>query len=587
MASVDLGGSVILRAVRAIGRVFRRDPTKSRKYALGETHRAFDGWARWHGAQPQHRGNPENSILAVPGLDAQPPIVRATLLDVADELGIPVDSLAVTIGHESGWKADAVNPLQAYGLIQLTAGARLPGFADAALMAVACMPAEDQLLRVVKPYYARFGAKTRGADPGLLAMLNFLPTHAGKGEDFVLARKGEDVYHANPFDPKGAKGFFTIGDVYAHFAATAAQAGNRRVAVDGRIIDGPALRSAALPAPTVVSKPAPKPAPKAWAPAPAPVRQEPSAPQFVSGTGWGAPPPELETAAPSQLMLGAGSPSAPRSDSPVVGAAPGLLGMGSATGGGMGMELRRSGDDEDPYGAQLSAQGVDDMRGLLLGAVRAGQHRPEAYMELEVPDMDLVVTILRDALQARVGSRWLRLGVSYSEQIEICRVLGLVSPTKEVVDAAWAAAKADGHAIAPEGLVQDPADFAKMATIEFAIAHNDRIERAIAKGGFGPDTFVRPYGKAWLIHPAMVEADKDGVYRGVVEYGWQQLSGKPIQGPGSGRHDANYADYSMVTADLVMRRARRISTGETVDVLDRLREIYPGDRMAAAIEAYR
>src|SRR6185369_11813007 len=128
-----------------------------------------------------------------------------------------------------------------------------------------------------------------------------------------------------------------------------------------------------------------------------------------------------------------------------------------------------------------------------------------------------------------------------------------ISPTQEIVTAAWEAARGEGRTIAPVGLVQSAADFPLMDSIAFAVKHNDNIEKAIARGSFGPDDFIRPYGKAWIIHPHQVQQDKDGVVRGVVEFGWQMQNGKPIQGPGSGGHDADYVDYSMVTADLCER----------------------------------
>lgn len=545
--NANLGGSVLLAGVRWV-RALLFDPTKSKRYRVGTLVEPIPAaWARWNGAVPAVRGTPENTILAVPGLSAHRPAVRAALLDVAELLGIPVDSLAIVIAHESGWKADATNPLGAFGLIQLTEGARLPGFTASALAGVACMLPEAQLEQVVVPYYRRFGAGSRGAHPGRLAMQNFLPSHASAGEGEVLARKGDNIYQANPGFDRGGKGYFTVGDVYASFAQVATRANAQRIAVDGRILPGPAVP------PAVAATPAPRSVPAVrQAPLPPPLPEEPAEPppQFTSGLGGGTPllPP-------------------PATDSPA--------------------QFTAHGGSDGAYPAQLRAQGTDDARGLLLAAVRAGRHHPIAYMELEVPAMDLVVTILREPLRAQVEGRWLRLGVTYTEQIEICRRLGLVSPTKEIVDAAWAFARGERSVIAPTGLVQSPADSEWMMSLAFARRHNDNIDAAIAKLSADPDAFVRPYGKAWLIHPRMVEADSDGVYRGVVEYGWQMLNGKPIQGPGSGRHDADYMDYSMVTADLVLRRARRLSTGETVDVLDRLRELYPDDRMASVIEAYR
>src|SRR5262249_13807621 len=124
--------------------------------------------------------------------------------------------------------------------------------------------------------------------------------------------------------------------------------------------------------------------------------------------------------------------------------------------------------ERDVYRPRVTAAGAS-ARGILLAAVRAGTHRPLAKMELELPEHDLVVTILRDVLQAQVDGRWLRLGVTYREQVEICRILGLISPTQEIVTAAWEAARDAGRTIQPIGLVQSAEDFALMDSIAFAI----------------------------------------------------------------------------------------------------------------------
>ena len=199
----------------------------------------------------------------------------------------------------------------------------------------------------------------------------------------------------------------------------------------------------------------------------------------------------------------------------------------------------------------------------------------------------LEVTVLEK--QAQVGGRWLRLGMTYNEQVEICRLLGLVSPSVEIVNAAWEAARGEGNIIQPLGLTRPghPEDFAVMDSVEFAIKHNDNIEAAIATKGLAVDAFVRPLGKNWCLDRRQFQPGKDGVVRGVLEYGWHQPNGTPIQGPGSGGHDANYVDYSMTSPDLIQRRARRLSTGATVDMLDIYRALFPGAEMAAHLETYR
>src|SRR5689334_12323132 len=78
------------------GSLAQGDPTSLVQYALGTSTEVISalptGWERWGGARAELRGAPRNSILAVRGLAEQTPVVRATLLDVAEQLGIPVDS---------------------------------------------------------------------------------------------------------------------------------------------------------------------------------------------------------------------------------------------------------------------------------------------------------------------------------------------------------------------------------------------------------------------------------------------------------------------------------------------------------------
>jgi hypothetical protein len=217
-------------------------------------------WQRWHGARPEPRGAPENTILAVPGLAAMSPKFRSGLLDMCAEMGIPIDSLATVICSESRFNPKALNPLPAAGLIQLTTGANLSDDFDEAheIREVIAMSAEEQLEKVIRPYYARIKA-AKGANPGHLYMLNFLPTDANKGEAFQLG-VGEfeevdvdgqmvrrlvgkpktwrgKVYQKNQgFDlGRPRRGYFTIGDVYGVAAGICKMAKGKRIAVDGTI----------------------------------------------------------------------------------------------------------------------------------------------------------------------------------------------------------------------------------------------------------------------------------------------------------------------------------------------------------------
>lgn len=218
-------------------------------------------WARWFGARPEPRGAPENTILAVSGLYKMPPAFRAGLLTLCAELGIPVDALAAVISSEAGFKPEAMNPLPAAGLIQLTLGAHLPGFdTKDKIRAIATWSPEQQLDQVIGPYYRRFGAKVAAGTPGKLYMLNFLPAHANEGEAFILGTRDADktpdaanaapevqsklrfsaaVYRENRGFDRAGKGTITVGDVFASIAKTCALAKGHRLAVDGTVVDPP------------------------------------------------------------------------------------------------------------------------------------------------------------------------------------------------------------------------------------------------------------------------------------------------------------------------------------------------------------
>lgn len=558
LSAPSWGPRVIAAARRRLGKGGL--DVKSARYRLGtDTPGPLPSeWMRFGGARPELRGAPANSILAVPGLAKQPSLVRAVLLDVAEQLQIPVDSLAVVIAHESGWNERARNPLGAYGLIQLTRGARLPGFLGDAAAHVLELDAAAQLRTVAMPYFARAGAKVQGAHPGALAMENFVPRDFGQAEEFVIAAKGGKdaaIFEANAGlagAAGGSRDRITVGDVYAHIAKTSAQANGQRLAVDGTVIGPPKLLgSAPAPAP-VKSTPAPMPVTSA-----APVKSAPPLagvdPAMLKSTGPAAPNTALVNAPPSELKLGPAGRDA-------------RLALEA-------MPVRLDAPDEEPTSAEIHVAG-SSVRGLMLAAVEAGAHEPPIWTPLDLPQHDLRVFVLHSPLRCRVGGRWLMLGMSYAELIEVCRQLaggiahggGALPPTAEIVDAAWQRARAERHVLQPYGLNQKPGDDALMASIDFATRHNDNIERQTS--AFGPDAFARDYGKDWCIDPRMLTLAPNGAPRGVAEYGWRQPSGVPIQSMGPGGHDANYVDYSMCCQNLVQRSAEKLSTGARVDLAD-------------------
>jgi hypothetical protein len=547
---------------------------KSARYRLGTDvpGPVPQDWLRFGGARPELRGAPANSILAVPGLGKQSPAVRAALLDIAEQLQIPVDSLATVIAHESGWNERATNPLGAYGLIQLTRGANLPGFQGDAVARVLQLDAVQQLSAVAMPYFARAGAKVRGAHPGALAMENFVPRDFGQPEDYVIAEKdGKDakIYEANvglAGAAGGRKDQITVGDVYAHIAKTSVQAQGQRVAVDGAIVAAPKLLGSAPV--TTASPPVTATVPKS---APAPVTAP--VPKVAPVTAPVAAPASSTTA--GGYTLG----HAPVKQVPeFAGADPGQLKLGPAR-----KDPRQSGDngfsldrmaappdadaDTEATGAEIRVAG-STIHGLMLAAVQDGAHEEPIWTPLDLPQHDLRVFVLHSPLRCRVGGRWLMLGMSYAELIEVCRRLaggierngGALPPTAEIVDAAWQRAKAEGHLLQPQGLVQDANDQKRMTTIEFAQKHNDNVEKQIARMG-SADVFCRDYGKDLVIDPLMLTL-------GMAEYGWRQPSGTPVQPLGSGGHSPHHTDYSLVCANIVQRAAEKLSTREPVDLAD-------------------
>jgi hypothetical protein len=549
-------------------------------------------WTRWNGARPEIRGLPANTILAVPGLERHPPVVRATLLDVAEELGIPVDSLAVVIAHESGWKADAFGGI-AFGLIQLTMGARLQGFTtDGALKGVLSLGAEVQLKQIVRAYYARAGAKVRGMTPGELLLENFLPKYVGQPESYVLARAGDAVFEANKGlagAAGGDKGAILIADVYARAAAKAGEARGERLAIDGRrsgskasAVLAPPL-SASRPASAPLLAPAPRPVaaplPPVAQPLPLPAPEAAESPFVLGHAPVKQLPPQFGDAGAHPDDFGIGRPSARPASAPA-----------ESTSANVFEEVQHFADEaglggsDDPGGLSISGSSV---RGLMLAAVQSGAHEQPVWTPLELPDQDLRVYVLHAPLRCRVSGRWLALGMSYRELIEVCRLLaggvtsggGAVPPVAAIVDAAWQTAKSKGRVLQAFGLHQAPSDDALLDSIDFAVRHNNNVERQTS--AFPPDTFARDYGKDWCIDPKMLRL-------GVAEYGRRLPSGAPIQALGPGGHDADYTDYSMVCANLCQRTAERLSTGEHVDLLDVYDQLFGNvSGMAAKIAELR
>jgi hypothetical protein len=594
-------------------------------------------WSRWNGARPEVAGAPANTILAVPGLVNVPTAARQALLDVAQQLQVGVDVLAILIGHESGWQPGAIaknkqgKPI-AFGLIQLTEGGNLAGFTGAALAAVASMPPDQQLRKVALPYFQRVTGLA-GMNPGQIMMQNFLPKYEGEAESYVLASRGDLVFTENAGLAGLAGGSadqITVGDVYAAAAKSAAQAGRRRMCVDGTIVGGaqsaPPAPSATRPSIARTATPASTSAPTTASTAPSGVTDaSQAAPSAYGATGGGGAPAAQAPAGGdygSQFAANGGASPEP--------AAAASYGSQFAADGGTPGNAAAAGNDASQFMAQGDAGGAPSdasqasqfaasdagnptlgvsgtsVRGLLLAAVQAGTHEAPAWTPLDLPARGLRVYILHAPLRCQVQGRMLALGMSYDELVQVCRLLaggvaaggGAIAPTAEIVDAAWQMAKASGAILQPFGLNQKAGDDALMDSLQFAIRQNDNIDRQVAN--LAPDTFARDYGKDWTVDPSMLRIDpRTQQPHGVAEYGWRLPSGVPLQPEGPGGHDTFYGDYSMLCANVVQLYADVLAddgtgtgtlapTGQRVDLCDVYDQLFgavPG--MTAEIARFR
>ena len=186
---------------------------------------------------------------------------RAALYNAQRELGldIAIGAIPGVIQHESG--GDPTAPHQATGtprggLIQLTQGARLPGFDTAlSVWAVREMSVPEQCAQVIVPYYRRMNL---APDTSLVRLmrLNFLPGVADKPSSFVLGVRpgatgpgGEtsetplmpglpltlgQIFTNNSGFARG-KDFFTWADADADAAKAESKAGGKTITVSGKV----------------------------------------------------------------------------------------------------------------------------------------------------------------------------------------------------------------------------------------------------------------------------------------------------------------------------------------------------------------
>lgn len=543
MRSRDLlvGGGALVLVTAVVALLSRREaaaaapPGAPRVRPLPPAPPAPAGWERWAGARPEPRGWPENTILAVPGIDRVSPEARRKLLDLCADLDMPVDSIAAVIASESGWKAwnaygvqkdkddhplrgadgtyllskanrervqAGQKPFFAVGLVQLTTGANLPGFETGEqLLQVLEWSAEEQLDRIVRPLYVRHGAVVQGADPGRIYMVNFLPKFAREAPDYVLGDRDSDDgglrsrFEMNEgFDANG-DGKILVQEVTAAARRQCVAAKGRRIGVDGTLYEPAAGPAAAAP-----------PAPKKAAPV------APAAPSAAPDTS---------------ARISTPAPATPASPGPAV--AP----KGSTT-------------------------------AMLLEAVRTGTYEKPTWVE--VPWRSLRVRVGAHCLRAPVKlgtgeTRLLRLGVSWRDTLEICRLLDWTAPTAELVDEIYAAAAVK---LDPVTLPAGP----EMSSLNYAVKYNTKVDAQIPVGQ--ADLLAAPEGKDWIWSRRLQLGP-----RLAVTYGWHCKTtcgnGKPLWqglGPDDRRpaHDDAHNDYSQTLRPI--DRLALAEDGTRVDLLD-------------------
>lgn len=346
----------------------------------------------WAPARPEPRGLPTNTILAVPGVENLSEGARRMLLDLCDELGMPVDSLVSVMASESGLKPWIINGVQrdkdgrgvrrdgkyvlssanqkrvaagkapffAVGLNQLTLGAKLPGFdTNDKLLEAADWSAEEQIQRIVRPFYQRMGGSVRGASPGKVYMLNFLPKYATEAPSFVIGdRDSQDsytraVYQQNQGFDRDGDGKITVGDVHQTVAAQVRASGGKRLQVS-------AGAPAAAPSPPASPPPATVPASVVQdAPPAPPAPSQGDRAWFVQSPGARALVRSTAARRPRQ-----GTQALVASVRPRQAPTPVIANPSTATGWG-------SADDMRAYISALKAA-VDGLMGLVMGDVMHG-----------------------------------------------------------------------------------------------------------------------------------------------------------------------------------------------------------------------
>ncbi|MBK8254952.1 MAG: hypothetical protein IPK82_20130 [Polyangiaceae bacterium] len=559
-------------------------------------------WLFYGGARPEVSGWPPKSVLAVFGLKNLPASVVRQVVATSQIVGVPVDTLAAVIAHESGWKPHALyfrdknddgtprkTPFVAAGLCQLTTAAHLEGFDTwEKVKAVASWSVERQLAEVVLPLWYKYRGLS-GAHPGHGLMLNFLPDKAGESPETVLGEKGAagfsgKVYSMNRgFDPT-KKGTITIADVYASAARVCRAAKGVRVLASGKLWV-PRTRPQNAPA-----KPTAAPLQLATHTTPAAKAEPPAEPSVDKPAAANQPAPSVTAPGPTSTV----STLAPVTDSnplpvstvaaqtalvssmlehvkePATKPAPPLEPSPKPT-------LLTSVESNVSMSSTPTVKLTDPSRGLLLAAIRSGTEEPVTWVDLPwegrgvTAGMRLTLKVSAHAVRAPVhvdgmGTLLLRLPVTYREQLEICRLRRWFPLTQSISDAIWFAARRMspvtlGKWDTPEHQKESSR---KMGTVEWSVQFNEKLDSQIPLGGW--NRLWAPEGKEWIVHPKIAQRGKSGA----VNYGLHGADGAPIQPPGTA-HDWEHWDYSQTLR--AMQWEGTDPTGAKVSVLDVLRKV--------------
>ena len=183
-----------------------------------------------------------DSLPDVPGLARHGEPVRCAFVRAVESLGwnqAQADMLAALIAHESGWRAEAVNPTGgASGLIQfMPATARMLGSSVDEIRQMD----EVQQLPLVAKYFRPLGPTIAPRDIPIGA---FLPSLVGQPDDRVTFERGAIGYEQNAALDTDKDGRITLGEVRDRVGRVLAAAQQKpRLPIDG----GPAGASPSPP----------------------------------------------------------------------------------------------------------------------------------------------------------------------------------------------------------------------------------------------------------------------------------------------------------------------------------------------------